>query len=160
MPAPPKDGRNPTKTRDQAATSKKNVALSKAAVQADWQIKLKKDGPRIDRSLADLAKLAKAQAAQEQRDEAAKKTILATVKGKEEAQLAIAEHAKQIEETRKGHQRFLKMFEGTLKEIKTFKEVPVKGDLPKIPVNSLGMATVLPVLIATIAWWALVKKAR
>ena len=30
MPAPAKDGRNPVKTRDQAATSKKNVALSKA----------------------------------------------------------------------------------------------------------------------------------
>jgi hypothetical protein len=51
MPAPSRDGRNPTKTRDQAATSKKNVALSKAELQADWQKKLKKDGPRIDRKI-------------------------------------------------------------------------------------------------------------
>lgn len=132
MPAPSKDGRNPVKTRDQAATSKKNVALSKAAIEADWQKKLKKDGPRIDRRIDDMTKLAK----------------------------KIGETMKKQEDTKKMLEDLGDMILGTLKELKTWTEVPVKGDLPKPPVNTAGLSILLPILIAMTAWWKLVKKAR
>ena len=132
MPAPAKDGRNPVKTRDQAATSKKNVALSKAELQADWQKKLKKDGPRIDRKVDDMTKLAK----------------------------KIGETMKKQEDTRKMLEDLGDMVLGTLKELKTWTEVPVKGDLPKLPMNATGLSMLLPVIIAITAWWALVKKAK
>ena len=132
MPAPAKDGRNPVKTRDQAATSKKNVALSKAELQADWQKKLKKDGPRIDRKIDDMTKLAK----------------------------KIGETMKKQEDTRKMLEDLGDMVLGTLKELKTWTEVPVKGDLPKLPMNATGLSMLLPVIIAITAWWALVKKAK
>ena len=132
MPAPAKDGRNPVKTRDQAATSKKNVALSKADLQADWQKKLKKDGPRIDRKVDDMTKLAK----------------------------KIGETMKKQEDTRKMLEDLGDMVLGTLKELKTWTEVPVKGDLPKLPMNATGLSMLLPVIIAITAWWALVKKAK
>ena len=132
MPAPSKDGRNPVKTREQAATSKKNVALSKAAIEADWQKKLKKDGPRIDRRIDDMTKLAK----------------------------KIGETMKKQEDTKKMLEDLGDMILGTLKELKTWTEVPVKGDLPKPPVNTAGLSILLPILIAMTAWWKLVKKAR
>lgn len=132
MPAPSKDGRNPVKTRDQAATSKKNVALSKAAIEADWQKKLKKDGPRIDRRIDDMTKLAK----------------------------KIGETMKKQDDTKKMLEDLGDMILGTLKELKTWTEVPVKGDLPKPPVNTAGLSILLPILIAMTAWWKLVKKAR
>ena len=132
MPAPAKDGRNPVKTRDQAATSKKNVALSKAELQADWQKKLKKDGPRFDRKIDDMTKLAK----------------------------KIGETMKKQEDTRKMLEDLGDMVLGTLKELKTWTEVPVKGDLPKLPMNATGLSMLLPVIIAITAWWALVKKAK
>ena len=132
MPAPAKDGRNPVKTRDQATTSKKNVALSKAEVQAEWQRKLKKDGPRIDRKIDDMTKLAK----------------------------KIGETMKKQEDTKKMLEDLGDMILGTIKELKTWTEVPVKGDVPKPPVNTAGLAVLLPVLIAVAAWWKLVKKAK
>jgi hypothetical protein len=132
MPAPSKDGRNPVKTRDQAATSKKNVALSKASLEADWQRKLKKDGPRIDRKIDDMNKLAK----------------------------KIGEAMKKQEETKKMLEDLGDMVLGTLKELKTWTEVPVKGELPKPPVNTAGLSVLLPVLIGIAAWWKLVKKAK
>ena len=132
MPAPAKDGRNPVKTREQAATSKKNVALSKVELQADWQKKLKKDGPRIDRKIDDMAKLAK----------------------------KIGETMKKQEDTKKMLEDLGDMVLGTLKELKTWTEVPVKGDLPKPPVNTAGLSVLLPVLLAITAWWKLVKKAK
>lgn len=132
MPAPPKDGRNPTKTRDQAATSKKNVALSKASLAADWQKKLKKDGPRIDKRIDDMTTLAK----------------------------KIGETMKKQEDTKKMLEDLGDMILGTLKELKTWTEVPVKGELPKPPVNASGLSVLLPVIIAMAAWWTLVKKAK
>lgn len=132
MPAPSRDGRNPVKTRDQAATSKKNVALSKADLQADWQKKLKKDGPRIDRRIDDMTKLAK----------------------------KIGETMKKQEDTKKMLEDLGDMILGTLKELKTWTEVPVKGDLPKPPVNTAGLSILLPILIAMTAWWKLVKKTK
>lgn len=132
MPAPSRDGRNPTKTRDQAATSKKNVALSKASLEADWQKKLKRDGPRIERRIDDMTKLAK----------------------------KIAETMKKQDDTRKMVEELGDMVLGTLKELKTWTEVPVKGDLPKPPVNTAGLSILLPVIIGITAWWKLVKKAK
>ena len=132
MPAPSKDGRNPVKTREQAATSKKNVALSKAAIEADWQKKLKKDGPRIDRRIDDMTKLAK----------------------------KIGETMKKQEDTKKMLEDLGDMILGTLKELKTWTEVPVKGDLPKPPVNTAGLSILLPIIIAMTAWWKLVKKGK
>ena len=132
MPAPSRDGRNPTKTRDQAATSKKNVALSKASLEADWQKKLKKDGPRIDRKIEDMTKLAK----------------------------KIGETMKKQEDTKKMLEDLGDMVLGTLKELKTWTEVPVKGDLPKPPVNTAGLSVLLPLIIGITAWWKLVKKAK
>ncbi len=133
MPAPPKDGRNPVKTRDQAATSKKNVALSKASLDADWQKKLKKDGPRIDRRIDDLGKRAK----------------------------AIGEMMKRKEDTKKALEDLADMVLGTIKELKTWTEIPVKSDLPKPPMNNtVGLSVILPIIIAVTAWWKLVKKAK
>ena len=132
MPAPPKDGRNPVKTRDQAATSKKNVALSKAGLESDWQKKLKKDGPRIDKKLDDIAKRAK----------------------------AVGDMMKNKEDTKKAVEDLADMVLGTIKEMKTFTEVPVKGELPKPPVNTAGLAVLLPIIIAMTVWWKLVKKAK
>jgi hypothetical protein len=132
LPMPPKDGRNPVKTRDQAATSKKNVALSKASLEADWQKKLKKDGARIDRKIDDMTKRAK----------------------------NIGDLMKRKEDTKKALEDLGDMVLGTLKELKTWTEVPVKGDLPKPPVNTAGLSILLPVIIGITAWWKLVKKAK
>ena len=132
MPAPSRDGRNPVKTRDQTAMSKKNMALSKADLQTDWQEKLKKDGPRIDRKIEEMTKLAK----------------------------KIGEMMKKQEDTKKMLEDLGDMVLGTLKELKTWTEVPVKGDLPKPPFNTAGLSILLPVLIAITAWWKLAKKAK
>lgn len=132
MPAPSRDGRNPTKTGDQAATSKKNVALSKAGLEADWQKKLKKDGARIDKRIADMAARAK--------------KIGDMMKNKDDAKKALEELGE--------------MVLGTLKELKTWTEMPVKGELPKPPVNTAGLSILLPIIIAITAWWRLVKKAK
>ena len=129
----PADGRNPTKTKDQADRSKKNVALSKAALKDElWRKQRQKLGAKIDRQLAEMAKRAK----------------------------AIAEMRKRKEDTRKALEDLADMIQGTLKELKTMQEAPVKGDLPKPPVNTAGLSVLLPIVIAVTAWWKLVKQAK
>ena len=72
----------------------------------------------------------------------------------------IGETMKKQEDTRKMLEDLGDMVLGTLKELKTWTEVPVKGDLPKLPMNATGLSMLLPVIIAITAWWALVKKAK
>jgi small-conductance mechanosensitive channel len=129
---PPADGRNATKTRDLADRSKRKVAEHRAALEEEWRQRLKRDGARIDRRLEDLARRAK----------------------------AIVELLKRREDAKKAIEDFADILLGTLKEMQTFREVPVKGDLPKVPMNTLQFTTLLPVLIAMAAWWKLVRKLR
>jgi hypothetical protein len=132
MPTRPADGRNPTKTRLDAKESKKNVALNKKAQEAAWKVKLKKDGGKVDRLLADLQARAK----------------------------KIADMMKKKEDTKKAVEDFADILLGALKEMKTFTEVPVREKLPDPPKNTVALASMLPVLIAAIAWWKAVRKAR
>lgn len=132
MPPRPADGRNPVKTRDQAATSKKNVALSKVRQEAEWKKRLLRDGPKIDKKLDTLTRAAK----------------------------GIAEALKKGEDRKKAIEDFGDMLLGVLKEMKTYTEVPVPGKPPEIPKNTIAFGSMLPVLIAAAAWWKLVRKAR
>jgi hypothetical protein len=126
------DGRNPTKTRLEAATSKRNVALARVQQQEEWRRKMQKEGPRMDRRIAEITKRA--------RD--------------------IGEALRKGEDKRKAIEDFADILSGMLKELKTFSEVPVKDKLPEMPKNTVAFGSMLPVLIAAAAWWKLARKAK
>jgi len=132
MPARPADGRNPTKTRQDAKDSKKKVALNKVEQVEEWRKKRDKNGAKIDKMLTVIAKRAK----------------------------EIGEATKRQEDTKKALEDLGEMIQGAMKELKTMQEVPVKGDLPKVPANLIGLGSMLPVIIAMVAWWNLVKKVK
>jgi hypothetical protein len=132
MPAPRSDGRNPAKTRLEAKESKQKTSVAKKEQLAAWMQKMQKDGPKMDKRLADLSKRAK----------------------------VIEDLMKKKEDTRKAVEDFADMLSGMLKELKTFSEVPVPGKMPEMPKNTIAMGTLLPVMIAAIAWWKLARKAK
>jgi DNA repair exonuclease SbcCD ATPase subunit len=132
MPAPRTDGRNPTKTRLDASESKQKTAIAKKEQMAAWMQKMQKDGARMDKRLADLSKRAK----------------------------VIEDLMKKKDDTKKAVEDFADMLAGMLKELKTFSEVPVPGKMPEMPKNTIAMGSLLPVLLAAIAWWKLARKAK
>jgi hypothetical protein len=132
MPAPRSYGRNPAKTRLEAKESKQKTSVAKKEQLAAWMQKMQKDGPKMDKRLADLSKRAK----------------------------VIEDLMKKKEDTRKAVEDFADMLSGMLKELKTFSEVPVPGKMPEMPKNTIAMGTLLPVMIAAIAWWKLARKAK
>jgi hypothetical protein len=133
MPRPAVDGRNPTKTREQADRSKKNVALNKVEQKQElWRKERQKRAAKVDKMLDGAARLAK--------------------------QIAAAE--KKREDTRKALEDLGDMILGALKELKTMQEAPVKDHLPKPPVNTAGLSVLLPILIAMTVWWKGVKKLK
>jgi hypothetical protein len=73
---------------------------------------------------------------------------------------AIEDLMKKKEDTKKAVEDFADMLSGMLKELKTFSEVPVPGKMPEMPKNTIAMGTLLPVMIAAIAWWKLARKAK
>ena len=125
----PADGRNPDKTKLQAQSSKEKVALAKVNQLAEWRKMVDMRARRIEKAQKDIDKLAESIRAMEKKGENSKK--------------ALEEIGSMIKEA--------------LTELKEFQEVPSGGHLPHAPTHIVGLASILPVIMAMAVYWKAVK---
>ena len=120
---------NYVKLVDQAQRSKSKVKQNKIAAYHDWQKKLGKKSKGLDKLDDKLRKL------------------------HDDLQKAEKKRA----DDKKALERFGRMVEGALKELQVYKSVPVPGKLPPPPKNITAISSLTVVVVAMIAYLALVK---
>jgi hypothetical protein len=113
----------------QADKTKSKVKLNKIEAYEKWQKKLGKKSKKLDALDDKLRKMLK--------------------------EIEVAE--KNREEDQKTIQRFLRMVEGALKELKTYKQVPVPEKMPLPPKNITALNSLSLVVMAMIVYLAAVK---
>lgn len=120
---------NYAKLVHEAQKTKSKFKKSQIEAYSKWQRKLGKKSSNLDKIDEDLRKIYK--------------------------EIEAADKKKQ--EDHKMRQRFLKIIEGALKEIKTFKEVPVQGKLPDMPKNTIALGALLPIVAAILGYVVALK---
>ena len=132
----PSDGRNEAKTRDQAKTSKKDVALAQVAQRDAWLKKLQSRIRKIDQDVATLEKAAKA-------------LEVLTKKQEDNAKLReliehLVHHVSEEE-----HE--------VVKEAQTHAEIRVSEKPPKVPHGHMTAGPLLAVAFTVIGFWKVLK---
>ena len=132
----PSDGRNEAKTRDQAKTSKRDVALAQVAQRDAWLKKMQSRTRKIDQDVAALEKAAKALEGliKKQEDNAKLRELIEH----------LVHHVSEQEEE-------------VLKDAQTHAEIRVSEKPPKVPHGHLPAGTLLVIAFSVIGFWKLLK---